>query len=487
MDKKLIKNYIYNILYQLVKIILPLIVLPYTYAHITPERLGIADYAGTILNWFILVGILGVNTYGNREIAKVRDDKKLLNKTFFEIFYMQLTNMLVAGLCYYIFVATTVTQYEFIFKLTGVTMLATMFDITWFYYGVEDFRKASLRNIFVKILGVSMIFMFCKTPDDLWKFIVINAGSELVGQAIMFAQLHQYITFEKVSLKDAYKHHFKATFELFVPTIAISVYTLLDQTMIGKLYSPTHLEYYKTSMGFIKMFLYFITSIGAVMLPRVTNVFHTDVEGSEKAERLINSTMKISLLLALPMCFGMMAISSNFIGWYLAKQPSAVPIIATLVTIGSPIIIFISMSNVTGIQYMVPVGMYHQYTASVIIGACINFAINIVLIPKHGAYGAIIGSIVAEFTVTAVQLYCIRKKAKINFKDRSYLIYVVSSLIMMFIVRYVGNHMQAGKMNTIVSVLVGMVVYALCLAVTKEHLFVRVTSAIRRRGKHAEN
>ncbi|MBQ1318038.1 MAG: oligosaccharide flippase family protein, partial [Solobacterium sp.] len=315
MDKKLVRNYIYNILYQLVKIILPLVIIPYTYAHLTPAVVGISDYAGSVMQWFILFGILGVNTYGNREIAKVRNDRDKLNRTFFEILYMQMADMVIAAAAYYIFISFAITENLTIFRLTGFTMLASMLDISWFFYGVEDFKKASIRNIVVKCLGTGLIFLLCKTPADLWKFVLINAGSELFGQFIMFFQLKQYITFEKVSLADAYRHHFKPTFQLFIPTIAISVYTMLDRTMVGALYNEEHLSYYKTSIGFVQMFLYFITSIGAVVLPRITNVFYNEEGGEEKAKNLIRTTMKIALMLSVPMCLGMVAIARSFISW----------------------------------------------------------------------------------------------------------------------------------------------------------------------------
>ena len=151
MDSKIIKNYIYNILYQLVRIILPMVLVPYTYAHITPPVLGISSFASNIMSWFILFGILGVNTYGNREIAKVRNDPKKLNTAFFEIFYMQVLNMIIAMIAYYIFCLATVKENLYVYLLTGITMFATMCDITWLFYGLEDFKKASIRNIIVKI------------------------------------------------------------------------------------------------------------------------------------------------------------------------------------------------------------------------------------------------------------------------------------------------------------------------------------------------
>ena len=478
MDRKLLRNYLYNILYQIVKVVLPLFMVPYTYAHIGAETLGISDFASNIAGWFILFGTLGVNTYGNREIAKVRDNQDDLNRTFFEIYAMQVCNMLIATVCYFIYVKFTRTANQEIWYLTGMILLASMTDITWFFYGVEDFKKASVRNIIVKLLGVSLIFLFVKKPSDLWLYVVINSGSELVGQAIMFLQLKQYIQPVKISLIDAYKHHFKATFALFIPTIAISVYTMLDQTMIGELHSTLHLHYYKPSMSFIQMFLYFITSIGSVMLPRVTNVFYNKEDGAEQARGLINTTMKIAMLLALPMCFGMIGVAPYFIPWYL---PSA-PIISYLIMAGCPIIVFISMSNVTGTQYMVPTGMYKMYSRSVICGAIINACINAILIPSMGAYGAIIGSVVAEFTVTFIQYMSIRKSVTIKLLDVSYLKYLVGSVCMLFIVNVVGEYMGASLLTNLVQAAVGAGFYFLFLFITKEEL---LCSVVKKVLKHA--
>ncbi len=482
MDRRLLRNYLYNILYQVVKIVLPLILVPYTASHIGEGALGIYQYAGSIMNWFILFGILGVNTYGNREIAKVRNDKEKLNRTFFEIFAMQVTDMLIAMAAFFLFIHFFVTENAFYYKLTGLTMIASMLDITWFFYGVEDFKKASIRNIIVKFLGVVLIMNFCHTPDDLDLYILFNVGAELVGQAIMFVQLRQYITFEKISLRDAYRHHFKATFQLFIPTIAISVYTMFDQTMIGALYNSDHVVYYNTSMNIVKMFLTFITSIGSVMLPRVTNVYYNENDGLAKAEHLIRQTMKIAWLLAFPMCFGMMAIAPNFISWYLPEWP----IVAQLIVLGCPIIIFISTSNVTGTQYMVPTGMYNQYTASVVAGSCINFCINWILIPEYGAFGAIIGSVAAEFSVMMIQMILIHDKVTIGFRSRSYRIYVLGSLLMYAIVSVLGWQLPADVLGTVIQILCGVLIYGLVLILTREELTMKILRHLKeRRTRHA--
>ena len=466
MDRKILKNYIYNTLYQVVKIILPFILIPYTSSHIGSAALGIYNFAGSVMNWFILFGILGVNTYANRQIAKVRDDVELRNTTFFEIFAMQVCNMLIAMLAYFLFVRFTNPNNAFYWYLTGFTMLATMLDVTWFFYGVEDFKKASIRNIIVKCIGVALIMLLCKTPDDLWKYILINVGSELFGQLIMFSQLRKYLTFQKISLKNAYRNHFKATFQLFVPTIAISVYTMLDQTMVGALYSEEHVTFYLTSMNIVKMFMLLITSIGAVMLPRVTNVYYNDEDGEKKAEGYIGTTMKISMLLALPIFFGMMAIAETFCSWYIPVWP----IIPKLIMLGCPVIILISMSNVTGIQYMVPTGMYNQYSASVIGGSIVNFFINLFLIPRFGAFGAIVGSVIAEAIVTVIQMILIRSRVQFHFLQRSYFIYVLGTALMAGTVYFLTRILPAGPLYTILEVASGALIYGGVLLISREEM-----------------
>ena len=208
-------------------------------------------------------------------------------------------------------------------------------------------------------------------------------------------------------------------------------------------------------------------------------MYYNDADGEKKAEAYISTTMKISMLLALPMCFGMMSIAKSFMSWYIPVWP----VLGELIMLGCPVIILISMSNVTGIQYMVPTGMYNQYSASVIAGSCVNFLINLILIPRYGAYGAIIGSIIAELTVTSIQLILIRRKVKFQFFQRSYFIYVIGTALMAVTVVSLTKLFPIGTLYTLLEVAAGMIVYALVLLITKEELMMKVIHAVfKRRG-----
>lgn len=464
MDKKIFKNYIYNILYQLVKLFLPLFLVSYTYAHLGPSTLGINDYAANISSWFILLGVLGVNTYGNREIAKVRDDKERLSKSFYEILVMQIINMSIALVLYVIYTLLFVKENQIIYFLICLSILASVFDISWFYYGVEDFGIVSIRNIVVKIVSVLLIFTFVKKPADLWMFTLINSLSDLIGQLVTFLGLKKYINKRKVSVKEAYKNHLAGTFSLFIPTVAINIYTLLDQTLLGTMVEDKgQLNLYKTSVSFVKMFLYFVTSIGSVVMPRIANLFVKNKDHSE-VNRYINMTFKLAIILSLPIFVALEVVSGSFFPWYTKTEYMYV---IPLVRLVSPIIIFISLSNVFGTQYLVPVGRNGEYTKSIIAGALVNLLINLYAIPRWAAAGACVASVCAEFTVTFTQWLYIRKDVEIHSMP-SFIKSTISALVMGIVIYFIGSAMGARIITNMVQAIVGMLVYVGMLFVLKE-------------------
>ena len=464
MDKKIFKNYIYNIMYQLVKLFLPFFLVSYTYSHLGPSVLGINDYASNIASWFILFGILGINTYGNREIAKVRDDKNKLSKNFYEILCVQFINMMIMLILYIIYIVLFVKENQIIYFIICMSMLSSAFDISWFYYGVEDFKIVSLRNIIVKIIGVLLIFSFVKKPQDLWIFTAINSCTDLIGQAITFLGLKKYIYKVAISIKDAYKNHLAGTFALFIPTIAINVYTLLDQTLLGTLVEDKgQLSLYKTSLSFVKLFLYFVTSIGAVVMPRIANSYAKN-GNFEEVNKYINMTFKLSLILSIPIFVALEAVSPFFFPWYTKNDAASM---IYLVRIVSPIIILISLSNVFGTQYLVPTGKTSKYTKSIVAGAIVNLIVNLYTIPRWQGVGACIGSISAEFTVTFIQWLYIKKEVKLH-GLKTFIEVIISSLIMGICVYLIGYYFGARILTNLLQVIAGIVVYVTMLIVLKE-------------------
>ncbi|SJZ36268.1 polysaccharide biosynthesis C-terminal domain-containing protein [Anaerorhabdus furcosa] len=458
MERKIVKNYIYSVIYQMLIVIMPLIVTPYTTRVIGINALTINTNTTNLVQWFVLFGIMGINIYGNREIARVRDDSTKLSKTFFEIFAMQVFSMLIASLAFFFYIYIIGDQYQTILLIQSISLLSVAFDITWFFYGVEDFKSASIRNMIVKIIGVVLIFMLVKGPNDLFIFVLINTCTGVLGQIIMWLQLKQYIHFVPISLKGIIQH-IKPNIALFIPQIAISVYSILDITML-KILGPVYVEtnLYEQTQKFVKMFLFFITSIGTVMLPRVSNV-HS--KGDRVAvNNYLNKTLRLALYLSIPMIFGISAMIQNFVDWFL---PESYQIVGLLIQCTSPIILFISLSNVFGTQFLVPTGNTKPYTLSVVVGAIVNFLINWTLIPTYGVFGAIIGSVVAELSVTLVQYFYIKNRIDFDFKVKELFIVCIASLIMFIPTHYIGVFLGANFFVNLLQISVGILTYFLIL------------------------
>lgn len=480
MDKKLVQNYIYNVLYQMLVLLTPFITTPYLTRVMGAEALSINSWTANLVQWFVLFGIMGVNTYGNKEVAKVRDDKKVLSRTFFEIFLMQLGSMMLSAFVFFVYVNVLQHEYHLYLMIQSISLLSVAMDITWFFYGVEDFKKASIRNMIVKVTGIALIFLLVKSDQDLVKFILINTCVGVCGQMIMWMQLKEYIHFEKVTLQGVLQH-VKPNIALFIPQIAISVYSVLDITMLGALYEDIrHVNFYEQAQKFVKMFLFFVTSIGSVMLPRVSNVYHH--EKYDLVEKYLNKTLRFALYMSIPMIFGIGGMIQNFIDWFLPAEYSCVGL---MIQCTSPIILFISLSNVFGTQFLVPTGKIKMYTISVVSGACVNFVINFCLIPSLGAYGAIVGSVVAELTVTLIQWFAIRHLISLRVGIGEIFKILIGSVLMVIPV-YLLRVLGCNLFVNLIQVASGILVYAGALIIMKADFVIEMLQSLKnRRGSHA--
>ena len=210
------------------------------------------------------------------------------------------------------------------------------------------------------------------------------------------------------------------------------------------------------------------------MLARIAFVYAN--KNKEEINKYLSVTFRLAIYLSIPMIFGIAGLIENFISWFL---PIEYQVVSIMIIYVSPIILFISISNVYGIQYMIPCGMNSKFSTSVCIGAIFNFFINLLLIPKYGAYGAIIGTILAELIVCLVQYYYVRNSLKLDFKFRYLINVIVSSIIMYLIVKYIGRLGNNFIIN-IIQALVGLSTYVLCLIVIKDDFIIGLINKVRR-------
>ncbi len=461
--KKLTINYFYNVIYQVLTLLIPIVTAPYLARTLQATANGINNYTSSIVYWFTLAGMLGITLYGNKEVAKVRDNKDKLSQKFWEIFALQFLTNFISLVTFYIIFGFASVDYKTILLIQGLSILSVMSDISWFYYGMENIKRVTIRNIIIKILNVISIFIFIKQPSDLSLYVFLSCAFSILGQIILWIDLRHYISFKKIHFRDALSH-FKPSALLFVPQIAVSIYSTLDKTMLGMLVSDVaEVGFYSKAQQFVNMFLFVITSIGTVMMPRIVNL--TANNQKDEGLRYVNNAFDLVMLLSIPMAFGLAAIAPYFINWFLTPEFAKT---SDLMMILCPMIIASSLTNVLGIQLLIPMEKTKQYTKSVVASAVVNFILNLFLIRYFNSYGAAFSTIIAEYLVLIIQIGY--TKEYINFKSKILpaFKYIIFSCIMFGIMMLIGKKMGISFITNIVQFGVGVLIYLVLILVSKD-------------------
>lgn len=471
------KNYLYNLIYQVVILIVPLITVPYISRVLGSEGVGINAYTNSIIQYFILFGTIGVSLYGNRTIAYVRDNKDKLSKTFWGIFLLKIMTSTIAYIVFLISMNITHSEYKNIFLFQSIYIISAAVDISWLFMGLEDFQKTVTRNLIVKIIGIICIFLFVKTRAELWKYVFILASSELFGQLTLWFYVPRVINKVKLNFVDIFKH-FMPSINLFIPQIATQIYLVLNKTMLGVLSNTNEVGYFDMSDKIVKMTLAVVTSMGVVMLPRVANTF---AKGDmKKVKEYLSKSFDFASYLSIPMMFGLIGISSGFTPWFFGPGFSKTGILMCVI---SPILIFIAWSNVLGIQYMMPVGKIKEFTASVTIGSIVNFICNLLLIRHFQSLGTAIATVIAEFSVTAAQFYFIRRDIQFKQMFNEMWKYLISGIIMLILVDFIGKVLKIGLKTTVIQVFIGGLVYVLLLVFLRSSMNKKLIGIVLKKTK----
>jgi len=461
------KNYLYNLSYQIISVLVPLVTTPYISRVLNPEGIGLYSFTNSIVTYFTLFAVFGTGYYGQRQIAYVRDDKTERSKVFLEVLSFRAIMTILCAVAYVLFVFISRPQNIAVYLIQGILIICVAFDISWFFMGLEQFKRTAMRNIAIKLLGMALIFAFVKKPEDVGLYAGILSGSMLLGNLSLFPYLKHLVSITGVGRINPFRDT-KTILTLFVPTIAVSIYTVLDRTMIG-LFSETTVQngYYEQSERIIKSLLVTITALGTVCIPR-TAAAHAK-ENLGEIRKIILRSYRFVWFLGLPLIGGLVVLSSQFSIWFYGKGWDEVPL---LISVFSLLLIGIGINNVTGVQYLIPTGLQNVFTATVVAGAVINFALNLLLIPHFAALGAAIASVTAEIAIAIIQLIYVRKIFRIKDVISPVPKYLISSAVMAVVLYIVRGLFPSTVWGTGILVVIGVGVYAALLLAFRDSFFI---------------
>lgn len=403
MDKKLYRNYAYSSIYQILILIIPLALTPFLTRTLGAEGIGQYSYTRSVVAYFVLFGAAGSNMYAQREIAYVSSDCAKRSHVFWEILATRCL-LLSVSLVLYSFLEVKNGRYPLLFLIQSMDIIAAMADITWYFQGLEDFGRITLRNALLKISSAILILTVIRSPSDLWLYVFIYTAGNLLGQIWLWKDV--FHTISKVPCRQLRPfRHWRGILLLFLPQVAIQIYLVIDKTMIQLLTNDSAENgYYELAQTIQRTGVTLTTAFGSATAARVALLkSRSDLE---EIRRLVTQSYELVCLVGVPIAMGIGAIARNLIPWFMGDDYMPV---ARLLVLLCPLIVVIGFSNISGIQYMVPMGLQGFMTVSTLLGMIVNILLNFLWIPMHKAQGAAAASVAAECVVALVQMIFIRK------------------------------------------------------------------------------
>ncbi len=466
-------------MYQLLLIITPFITTPYISRVLKPEGIGIEAYVTSIVQLFIVFITLSFSLYGSRQIASKQNQKET-SEEFWSIFFFKILSSLIVIIFYFFFVNGS-SEYKVLYLINIITLLANIIDISWYFFGKEQIKAISIRNILIKIIGIILIFSFVKDYDDLDLYVLISAGTLFIGQLIMWIPLLREVSFAKISFENI-SSHFKPIMILFFPQIMIQIYVLANKIILGNESGEVEVGYYNQAYKIITIALGVISSLGSVMLPRMAAEF---TRGNKaEMEKYVNFALQLILLITLPMTLGMIGIAPNFVTWFLGNDFEPV---TNLLIIMSPVIFFVGLANVFGIQILIGTNQQNKYSIAVTSGAILSLIINYVLIKPLASTATSIALLVAEGVGAIIQIYFAKNYFNLKKFFQMFIKYFILSAFVYLSVILVGKYLPFSPLLiTFIQLSAGMITYIIGLVIIKEPIILRLYETVKNKLRIGE-
>ena len=415
-NKSLKMNFIMNAILTMSSFIFPLITFPYASRILGPEGTGKVSFATSVIAYFLMFAQLGIPTYGVRACAKVRDNKLELTRTAQELLVLNLIMGAVSYAVLFLALAFVprLRQERMLYLVVSTTILFSVISMEWLYKALEQYTYITVRSIIFKLVSVAAMFALVHTQDDyvIYGGITILAAS--ASNLFNFFHARKYISMKIVG-GYRLRRHFRAVAVFFAMACATTIYTNLDTVMLGFMATDEAVGYYNAAVRIKGILVSVVTSLGAVLLPRAS--YYVENGMMEQFRSITRKALNFVFLAATPLMLYFILFAEEGI-FFLSGDAFAGAVLPMQIIM--PTLLFIGLSNILGIQILVPLGKEKVVLVSELAGAAVDVVSNLLLIPRLGAAGAAVSNLNAEFMVLLVQYFALRKEVNPALKNVRY-------------------------------------------------------------------
>lgn len=445
------KNLGFQTLYQISIVIFPLLTSPYLSRVLGAEKLGVFSYLNSIAGYFSTFALLGVTNYGSRTVAEVKSDMTQRTHVFWEIFWMKAITSITAILIYVVYLVFICDSDKVVATVLIITIFSTLFDINWLFFGLEQFQTTALRSLIIRTICTVSIFVFVHKPEDLYKYVLIEVVSTLISNLYMWTKLKNVVYFAKVNLTGVARH-FKPNFLLFVPLAAMSVYHMMDKTMLGIMCEKVEGGYYYNADKAVNIPIGILSGITTVLLPNVTSLI--SMKDFDRFKKTFALALYGMLTIAIYMALGITSIAKEFTPIFFGPGYDQCIYLMQWLSI---VMAIKAISFAIRYLYLVPMHKEKWYISSVFIGAGANLVANMILIPKLGALGAVFGTLFAEFAACFAQTFLVRNEVPVVETIFKCIPHVVIGVVMVVAVRMASKVFRLSIIGLIFELIIGVI------------------------------
>ncbi|MBF8969898.1 flippase [Streptococcus sp. NLN76] len=473
-------NFIMNFILTISNFLFPLITFPYISRVLGAAGVGTINFATSIVTYFSMVGMLGIPTYGIRACAKVRDDQKELSKTVQEIMSLNAIVMSLSILLYLITIMAVpqLRQEKLLYLILSSTLIFNVLGVDWLYKALERYSYITVRSIIFKFLSVLFMFLLVRSEQDYVVYGALTVFAAVGSNALNFINLRKIVDWVPLGELNIIRH-LRPTLTFFLLTVSTTIYLNVDTTMLGFIKGSEEVGYYSAAVKVKQILVSVVTSLGAVLLPRLS--YYVEQNREEEFKRLTKKALNFVIVLSFPLVVYFILMSHQAI--LFLSGPEFLP--ATLpMQLIMPTVLFIGLSNLMGIQILVPTHREKLVVYSTMIGALVDILINLVGIPFFGAAGAAFASMIAEFSVVLVQILFLKDFIIPLFKEIQSLKILFALIISTaFTSICLGMFDLSNFLTLLVSSVVYFSVYLVMLIVLKENfIFDMIHSSLKKVG-----
>lgn len=418
-------NMIMNAILTMSSFLFPLITFPYISRVILPVGSGKITFATSVVTYFSMFAQLGIPTYGVKACAKVRNNKEELSRIAHEILFINLIMCVLAYVVLFISISLVpkFQEEKTLIVMISSTILLTAIGVEWLYKALEQYTYITIRSIVFKFIALIAMFILVHKQSDYVIYGGITIFASSASNLLNFINLRKIIILKPVGGYNL-KRHMKLILIFFAMSVATTVYTNLDNVMLGFMKTNEDVGYYSAAVKIKNLAVSVVTSASTVLLPRAS--YYVDHGLMKEFYKIVKKTMNCIILMAVPTAVyfilfakeGILLLSGEaFMGAVLPMQ------------IIMPTLIFMGITNVLGIQMMIPLGMEKQVLYSEIAGAVVDLLINLCLIPKMASAGAAIGTLGAEIVVFIWQYTVLKTVAKNTFSDTRWILIGIAVIL----------------------------------------------------------